>query len=157
VPNGGTGLPAIRVRAYATKQGTAIFRLDAHIKRFFQSAELYELEIPYSPEQLTAATLDLVRRNRMTNAYIRPIAFFDAFTLTVWPRGCPVTVAIVTIPLGARSRAGRRPTMRDTPPLLAVRRDADRIRCLRPSSDWVRWWGEQRRHLVERLINSCCA
>lgn len=89
------------IRSYGTPEGPAVFRLDTHIQRFFQSAELYELEIPYTPEHLTAAVLDLVRRNRMTNAYIRPIAFFDAYTLTVWPRGCPVTVAIVTIPLGA--------------------------------------------------------
>ena len=89
------------IRCYSTPDGPAVFRLDDHIRRFFESAALYEIDVPYTPEQLTSATIELVRRNRMTNAYIRPIAFFDAYTLTVWPRGCPVVVAIVTVPLGA--------------------------------------------------------
>jgi branched-chain amino acid aminotransferase len=89
------------LRSYETPEGAAIFRLDAHLRRFFQSAAMYDLEIPYSYETLYDASLDLVRQNRLGNAYLRPIAFFDAHTLTVWPEGCPVSVAIAGMPRGA--------------------------------------------------------
>ena len=89
------------IRSYATDDGPAVFRLDDHITRLFASAALYELEIPYSAAELTAATLELLTRNRLTRTYIRPIAFFDAHSLTLWPRECPVSVAIAAMPLGA--------------------------------------------------------
>src|SRR5438094_3480117 len=89
------------IRSYPTADGPAVFRLDAHIERFFKSAELYDLPIPYSAEALTEATLELIRANHLEAAYIRPIAFFDAATLSVWTRECPVTVAIAAFPTGS--------------------------------------------------------
>jgi len=89
------------IRSYATDDGPAVFRLDDHIARLFASAALYELGIPYSAAELTAATLELLKRNRLARTYIRPIAFFDAHSLTLWPRECPVSVAIAAMPLGA--------------------------------------------------------
>src|SRR5262245_28813856 len=88
------------MRCYATAEGPAVFRLDAHLERLYKSAELYELAIPYSQESLADATLDVIRANRLEAAYIRPIAFFDAATLSVWTRECPVTVAIAAFPTG---------------------------------------------------------
>jgi len=89
------------MRCYATAEGPAVFRLDAHLERFYKSAELYELTIPYPQEALAEATLELIRANRLEAAYIRPIAFFDAATLSVWTRDCPVTVAIAAFPTGS--------------------------------------------------------
>ncbi|HET7697109.1 MAG TPA: branched-chain amino acid transaminase [Vicinamibacterales bacterium] len=89
------------IRSYETDDGPAVFRLDDHIARLFASAALYELEIPYTAAELTSATLELLTRNRLTRTYIRPIAFFDAHSLTLWPRECPVSVAIAAMPLGA--------------------------------------------------------
>jgi branched-chain amino acid aminotransferase len=89
------------MRSYATPDGPAVFRLDAHLDRLLQSAALYELEIPYSKEALSEATLELIRANRLESAYLRPIAFFGAATLSVWTRECPVTVAIAGFPTGA--------------------------------------------------------
>ncbi len=89
------------MRSYLTAEGPAVFRLDAHLERFFQSAAMYEIGIPYSAAQLADATLDLVRSNRLENAYLRPIAFFDASTLSVWTKECPVSVAIAGFPSGA--------------------------------------------------------
>ena len=89
------------IRSYETDAGPAIFRLDDHIARLFASAALYELEIPYTAAQLAAASLELLTRNRLTRTYIRPIAFFDAHSLNLWPRECPVSVAIAAMPLGA--------------------------------------------------------
>jgi len=88
------------MRCYATPDGPAVFRLDSHLDRFFESAALYELTIPYSKEALAAATLELIRANRLESAYLRPIAFFDAATLSVWTTECPVTVAIAGFPTG---------------------------------------------------------
>jgi branched-chain amino acid aminotransferase len=94
------------MRCYATADGPAIFRLDAHLERFYASAALYDLEIPYSADALSEATHDVVRSNKLESAYIRPIAFFDAATLSVWTKECPVTVAIAGFPTGAYHAGG---------------------------------------------------
>lgn len=94
------------MRCYQTREGTAIFRLDAHLDRFYQSAAMYELEIPYTKDLLASAALDVVRVNRLENAYLRPIAFFDARTLSVWTKECPVSVAIAGWPSGAYIAGG---------------------------------------------------
>ena len=94
------------MRCYATADGPAIFRLDAHLERFYASAALYDLEIPYSADALSEATLEVIRANRLESAYIRPIAFFDAATLSVWTKECPVTVAVAGFPTGAYHAGG---------------------------------------------------
>src|SRR5919204_369131 len=65
-----------------------------------KSAELYELTIPYSQDVLAEATLDVIRANKLESAYIRPIAFFGAATLSVWTTECPVEIAIAAFPTG---------------------------------------------------------
>jgi len=84
--------------SYDTADGPAIFRLDAHMRRLAASAEFYEIALPYSFEQLCAASLDVIRANGLENAYIRPLAFFDSRSFSVWPKDCPVSVAIIAIP-----------------------------------------------------------
>jgi branched-chain amino acid aminotransferase len=88
------------VRSYLTADGTAVFRLDAHLRRFFNSASLYEIEIPYTQRELHNATLELVGRNNIGNGYIRPLAFFGAHSMSVWPQGCPVSVALIAFNRG---------------------------------------------------------
>src|ERR1043165_3213163 len=63
------------MRCYPTADGPAVFRLDDHLVRFFKSAELYELGIPYSKEALADATLELIRSTKLDALYIRPIAY----------------------------------------------------------------------------------
>src|SRR3954462_6779357 len=89
------------MRCYPTADGPAVFRLDAHMERFYKSADLYELPIPYPKEALIEATLEVIRVNKLEAAYIRPITFFDAETLSVWTKDCPVTVAIAAFPTGS--------------------------------------------------------
>jgi branched-chain amino acid aminotransferase len=89
------------MRCYPTADGPAVFRLDAHLERMVKSAELYELPIPYSKEALADATLELIRANRLESAYIRPLAFFGAATLSVWTKDCPVEVMIAAFPTGS--------------------------------------------------------
>lgn len=86
------------MRAYDTPAGPAIFRLDDHMRRFAVSAAAYELSLPFSFEELCAASLEVVRANALTNAYLRPLAFFDSYGFAVWPKDCPVTVAIIAVP-----------------------------------------------------------
>ena len=86
------------MRSYDTPQGPAIFRLDAHMRRFAASALAYELVIPYTHEELCTASLDVVKENGLDNAYIRPLAFFDSASFSVWPKDCPVSVSIIAVP-----------------------------------------------------------
>jgi branched-chain amino acid aminotransferase len=88
------------MKSYPTADGPAIFRLDAHLERFFKSAELYDLVMPYTMAALTDASLEVVRANRLDASYLRPVAFFDAGTLSVWTSECPVSVAIAAVPTG---------------------------------------------------------
>jgi branched-chain amino acid aminotransferase len=94
------------MRSYDTPRGPAIFRLDAHIRRFAASAGFYEIAWPYSFEQLCAASLDVVRANGLENAYLRPLAFFDSHSFSVWPKECPVSVAIIAVPGRAYIQGG---------------------------------------------------
>ncbi|MGQ0701191.1 MAG: branched-chain amino acid transaminase [Panacagrimonas sp.] len=66
------------VRAYHTPRGTAIFRLQDHTKRLFNSAKILGMKMPYTPEQLAEAQLDVLRRNELKEAYLRPMVFFGA-------------------------------------------------------------------------------
>jgi branched-chain amino acid aminotransferase len=86
------------MRSYDTPEGPAIFRLDAHMRRFAASASFYEIDLGYSFDELCAASLDVVRANGLENAYLRPIAFFDSHSFSVWPKDCPVSVAIIAVP-----------------------------------------------------------
>jgi len=86
------------MRSYDTAEGPAIFRLDAHMKRFAQSASFYELDLGYSVDELSTASLEVVRANGLDNAYLRPLAFFDSYSFSVWPKDCPVSVAIIAVP-----------------------------------------------------------
>jgi branched-chain amino acid aminotransferase len=61
------------IRAYETKQGPAIFRLDAHIRRLFDSARIYRMVPEYTPENVTAVCKEVVVKNGLTDCYIRPM------------------------------------------------------------------------------------
>ena len=86
------------MRSYDTPDGPAIFRLDAHMRRLAASAAAYEIELPYSFDQLCEASLEVVRANGLENAYLRPLAFFDSYSFAVWPKDCPVTVVVIAVP-----------------------------------------------------------
>src|SRR6201997_3274531 len=89
------------IRAYETPKGTAIFRHLDHLDRLFKSAELYYMPIPYSLEELRAATHQLIAANELRECYIRPIAFRGYGQMGLYPLDCPVEVAIAVWPWGA--------------------------------------------------------
>jgi branched-chain amino acid aminotransferase len=64
------------IRAYASSQGTALFRANDHIQRFFASAHILNIPIPFTPTELNTACVEVVRKNNLPAAYIRPLAFY---------------------------------------------------------------------------------
>ncbi len=89
------------VRCYDTADGPAVFRWDAHLDRFYESAKPYEMDIEHDREELTEATMELIRRQDLESCYIRPIAFYGYNSLGVSPKDCPTRVAIACWPWGA--------------------------------------------------------
>ncbi|WP_049979732.1 branched-chain amino acid transaminase [Halolamina rubra] len=89
------------VRAYDTEEGTAIFRWEEHLDRFYNSAKPYDMEIEFSREELTEATLEVIRRNDLDSAYVRPLAYYGYNSLGVSPGDCPTDVTVAAWPWGA--------------------------------------------------------
>lgn len=89
------------VRAYKVPDGTAIFRLQDHTQRLFNSAKIFQMEMPFSPEQLIEAQREVVRANKLDSCYLRPIVFYGSEKMGVSPKGAKVRVAIAAWPWGA--------------------------------------------------------
>ncbi|WP_232686714.1 branched-chain amino acid transaminase [Halobacterium zhouii] len=89
------------VRAYDTDNGPAIFRWEEHLERLYESAKPYDLDIEYTPAELTEATTELLRREDLASCYIRPIAYYGYHELGVSPGDSPTDVTIAAWPWGA--------------------------------------------------------
>ncbi|HEY4087943.1 MAG TPA: branched-chain amino acid transaminase [Bryobacteraceae bacterium] len=63
------------IRVYETTNGPAVFRLREHIRRMYDSAKIYRMDIRFTPDELAEAMLELVRLNKLNSCYIRPIVF----------------------------------------------------------------------------------
>ena len=88
-------------RCYDTPKGAACFRLDAHIRRLYDSAKIYRMECAVGPAALHAAVLDTIRHNGYQACYIRPLMYRGYHTLGVNPFSCPIDVAILVWEWGA--------------------------------------------------------
>jgi branched-chain amino acid aminotransferase len=88
-------------RCYATPRGSACFRLDAHMRRLYDSAKIYRMELPLPQDTLTEAVLETIRANKYKACYIRPIVYRGYEELGVNPFPCPVDTAILTWEWGA--------------------------------------------------------
>ncbi len=82
------------VRCYDTELGPAVFRHAEHVERLLRSAELYYMPVPYSAEQIRAATLELIARNGLRSCYIRPIIYRGYGQMGLNPLDCNVDVTI---------------------------------------------------------------
>lgn len=89
------------VRAYATPDGPALFRLQEHTRRFMQSAHILGIDLPYSHQEIANAQVEVVRANALGQAYVRPLAFLGDGKMGVDPEGAGVHVAIAAWPWGA--------------------------------------------------------
>ena len=84
------------IRCYATDDGrSAIFRLEDHTKRLFDSARINLMEIPFSEDEINAAIRETMRANSLTEGYIRPIAFIGDGAMGLHPGDNPVRLAII--------------------------------------------------------------
>ena len=89
------------VRAYKTERGTAIFRLKEHTERLFRSAHIFQMQMPYSAEELNEAQKEVIRANKLESGYLRPLAFYGSEKMGVSPKGAKVHVIIAAWPWGA--------------------------------------------------------
>jgi branched-chain amino acid aminotransferase len=90
------------IRAYPTSTGVAVFRLTDHMRRLFASAKVFLIDVPYTVDDLVAATKELVRVNNLDDGcYIRPIVFLGYGEMGLNPLPCPVNVSIACWPWGS--------------------------------------------------------
>ena len=89
------------VRAYKTPQGTSVFRLTEHTRRFFNSAKIFQMALPFSFEQILEAQKEVVRANKLESCYLRPIAWIGSEKLGVSARDNTIHVSISAWPWGA--------------------------------------------------------
>ena len=79
-----------------------MFRLDAHVRRLYDSARIYRMDYEaLGPDEFHAAILDTIRANRYNACYIRPLIYRGYDTLGVNPFSCPVEAAILVWEWGA--------------------------------------------------------
>jgi branched-chain amino acid aminotransferase len=88
------------MRVYKTPKGPMAFRLKEHTERLFNSAKIYRMKIPFTPEQVNDAILTLTSVNNLEACYVRPVAYRGYGTLGVDPSQCPVDIAIAVWPWG---------------------------------------------------------
>ena len=89
------------VRAYKTDRGTAIFRLQEHTQRLFNSAKIFQMAVPFDQQTIAQAQLEVVRANQLESCYIRPLIWIGSEKLGVSAKGNTIHVAIAAWPWGA--------------------------------------------------------
>jgi branched-chain amino acid aminotransferase len=90
------------IRCYALEGGrSAIFRLEEHVRRFFDSGQILGIPLPYTADQVKKAILDIVRVNGLKECYIRPLAFLGYGEMGLYAPDNPLHVVIAAWPWGA--------------------------------------------------------
>ncbi len=89
------------IRCYATEQGSGVFRLREHLRRLYDSAKIYRMEIPYTMEELEAATLETIAESGLKSCYIRPVVFRGTGSMGVNPLNNTVDTVIAVWEWGA--------------------------------------------------------
>ena len=82
------------IRCYKTQKGLAIFRLQDHLKRLFDSAKIYFMNIEYSMKELEDAIIKTIKKNGLDECYIRPLVYFGHGKMGVYPLNNKVSVSI---------------------------------------------------------------
>jgi branched-chain amino acid aminotransferase len=83
------------IRCYKTKKGAAIFRLEPHIKRLYNSAKMYRMEPEMPIDEFIGACIETVKLNDMEECYIRPVVYRGYYELGVNPLNNPINSFIV--------------------------------------------------------------
>ncbi|MDE1870550.1 MAG: aminotransferase class IV, partial [Candidatus Micrarchaeota archaeon] len=88
------------IRCYETKDNAAIFRLNDHVDRLFKSAHVYRIPLEFTKNQVEDAIIDLVKKNKLKTAYIRPFAFYNDQQIGLDVTGKKTSIAIAAVPFG---------------------------------------------------------
>jgi branched-chain amino acid aminotransferase len=88
------------IRAYATATGPAVFAHRAHMERLHRSARILQMTVPYAPDELMAASRELIRRSGLESCYIRPLVYLGYGEMGLNPLPSAVRVAIAVWPWG---------------------------------------------------------
>jgi len=89
------------VRAYNTINGTAIFRLQEHTERLFNSAKILRMKLPFTQEEANQAQIDVVRANQLESCYLRPLSWIGSEKLGVSPKGNKIHLMVAAWAWGA--------------------------------------------------------
>jgi branched-chain amino acid aminotransferase len=89
------------IRCYNTPKGPAIFKLDEHVKRLFQTAHIFLLNIPLTEDEIKKAIINTVKANKLKECYIRPLAYIGYGAMGLYPKDNPINIAIAAWPWGA--------------------------------------------------------
>jgi len=89
------------IRCYRTKKGPAIFRLQDHVDRLFDSCHILKIALPFSTDRIKKAIMESVKINRLKECYIRPIVYVGDGAMGLYPKGNPVKVAVAAWSWGA--------------------------------------------------------
>lgn len=89
------------IRCYRTEKGSAVFRLDEHVDRLFDSAHIFMMKIPFSPREIKAAIVDTIKANKLRECYIRPLVYIGHGAMGLYSKENPVNVSIAVWPWGA--------------------------------------------------------
>ena len=89
------------VRAYKTAKGPAIFRLDEHTKRLFNSAKIFQMALPYTYQEVFDAQLEVVKSNQLNACYLRPIAWIGSEKLGISARSNSIHMSVAAWEWGA--------------------------------------------------------
>jgi len=90
------------IRFYKCQDGrSAIFRLKEHVDRFFDSAKISKMEIPFSNDDLYKACLETTRLSKLEDGYIRPLAFIGYGAMGLYVEGNPIHLVVAVWPWGA--------------------------------------------------------
>lgn len=88
------------IRCYKTNEGPSIFRLDEHINRLFNSAQIFMIKIPFSKIEIKQAVIETIKINKLQECYIRPIVYIGYGAMGLYPKDNPINVAIAVWPWG---------------------------------------------------------
>ncbi|HEY4316146.1 MAG TPA: branched-chain amino acid transaminase [Herbaspirillum sp.] len=89
------------VRAYETAQGSAVFRLQEHTKRLFNSAKIFQMQVPFDMQTIVDAQLEVLRENKLASAYIRPLIWIGSEKMGIAAKSNTVHVAVAAWSWGA--------------------------------------------------------
>lgn len=87
-------------RAYKTAQGTALFRLGAHTDRLYDSAHILNMKLPIDRDELNHVQIEIVRKNKLETAYVRPMAYYGGESLSVHPGKSKLHMMVAAWPWG---------------------------------------------------------